>query len=98
VALGDQAARITVDAAAPAVLLVRTSFDPNWRASVDGHPATLLRADYFLQGVAVPTGHHVVDLRYHDPAIGHGLWGSALALLAVLVAALALRRRSGQKG
>jgi uncharacterized membrane protein YfhO len=60
---------------------------------VDGQPSEVLRADYFLQGVAVPAGHHVVVLRYHDPSIGYGLWGSALALLAVAGAALATRRR-----
>jgi hypothetical protein len=92
--LGDQALRVTVDTPDPVMLLVRTSFDPNWRADVDGHSAPVLRADYFLQAVAVPAGHHVVELRYRDPTIGIGLLVSALSLVTVVVVAAALRRRS----
>jgi hypothetical protein len=95
VSLGDQAAVVTVDTDTPAVVLVRATYDPNWHAEVDGLPSVVLRADYFLQAVAVPAGHHVIALRYHDPRIGYGLWGSGVAVLAVAIAGLATRRRSG---
>jgi hypothetical protein len=99
VPLGDQAAQVTVDSDTPVVVLVRISFDPDWRADVDGRPSQVLRADYFLQAVAVPAGHHVIALRYHDPWIGYGLWGSAFAVLTVLVVAVgaltARRRHTG---
>jgi uncharacterized membrane protein YfhO len=73
---------------------VRTPWERGWHASVDGAPATLLRADYFLQGVAVPAGRHVIELRYDDPAIGYGLAGSAATAVGLSVAAfIAYRRR-----
>ena len=40
--LGTQSARMEVVAPAPAVVLVRVPFDPNWHASVDGKPGRIL--------------------------------------------------------
>jgi hypothetical protein len=93
--LGDQAARVTVDTDTPVVLLVRTAFDPNWHAEVDGRPAPILRADYFLQAVALTPGRHTVSLAYDDSTIWYGLVGSGIAWGAVLVtgAVLFVRRR-----
>lgn len=88
-----QAAEITVDADAPAILLVRNVFDPHWRATVNGNPAELLVADYFLQGIPVPAGRHTVRLEYDDPSIGYGLAGSGITLLLVLVATAVLQIR-----
>jgi hypothetical protein len=83
------------------VLLIRTTFDPNWHGFVDGRPTEVLRADYALQGVEVPSGRHLVTLRYDDPTIGYGLLGSSLALSALLGPALFLvlrgRRRGGRR-
>jgi hypothetical protein len=90
---GDQASRIIVDTTGTAVLLVRTAFDPNWHATLDGRPVPLLRADYLLQGVAVPDGHHTVALSYDDPSIGYGLAGSAIAVVLLMAAGMFLRRR-----
>jgi len=84
--LGDQAARIEVDSPGGGVVVVRTPWERGWRAEVDGSPADVLRADYFLQGVAVPPGQHMVDLRYDDPAIGYGVAGSAVAAAAMAAA------------
>jgi hypothetical protein len=91
--LGPEEAEVVVDAPAPAVLLVRNSFDRHWRATVDARDVPVLAADSMLQAVAVPGGRHVVRLRYQDPAIPLGLAGSALALAALALAAGLLRGR-----
>jgi hypothetical protein len=44
----------------------------------------------------VSAGHHTISLAYDDPTIGYGLLGSALVLLGMLGAALALRRRDAE--
>jgi hypothetical protein len=90
---GPQAADITVEAGSPSLLVIRNAWDPGWRASIDGRPASVLVTNYLLQGIAVPAGRHTVELRYDDPWVGYGLLGSALALVALGVLALALRRR-----
>ena len=85
---------VTTESASPAVLVVRTPWDRNWRATVDGRPAPVIPADFLLQGVPVPGGSHTVVLRYDDPSIGYGALGSALAVLGLLGAtAVAARRR-----
>lgn len=88
--------RITVDAAAPSIVVIRNSFDPGWSATVDGVNAPVLATDYLIQGVAVPAGHHQVRLVYRDPDISRGLAASAvvwLILLGSIPTALWLERR-----
>jgi hypothetical protein len=97
-ALGDQAARVEVSTPVPAVLLVRNVFDRGWHASLDGKPVPVLRADYLMQGIAVPPGAHLILLTYDDPAIGWGLLGSGLGVALLLCAALALSRRRDRGG
>jgi hypothetical protein len=91
--LGPQAARIEVSSAAPAVVLVRIPFGSGWRATVDGRAATVHRADYLLQSVVVPAGHHVIELRYADPWIGWGVAGTAVVVACFLLASALLSRR-----
>ena len=79
--------RISVDATAPSLVVVRNSFDNLWNATVDGRPVHMLAADYFLQAVPVPKGHHEVRLRYRDPDVSEGLMASGLVWLALGLAA-----------
>ena len=77
-----------------ALLIVRNAWDPNWHATVDGHEAPVLAADYVDQGVPVPAGRHEIVLAYDDPAVGCGLLGSILSLTALLGTAGFLAARS----
>ena len=77
--------RVLINSVNPGVLVVRNAWDENWHATVDGEPADVLVADYFLQGVAIEDpGPHTIELTYTDPMIVPGLIGTALALLAFL--------------
>jgi hypothetical protein len=89
--LGPQASQIDVQSGGPAIVLVRDVWQPNWRATVDGKPASLLRANYLLQGIPVGPGHHRILLRYDDPTIGFGLLGSTLSLATIFLTAAGLR-------
>ena len=93
VADGPQAARVEVDAPAPAILLIRTVYDPGWTARVDGRVVPVLPADSLIQAVPVPAGRHIVELAYRDPSIGLGLLGSAVSIATILGAALFIRKR-----
>jgi hypothetical protein len=94
VAPGD--VRLWVEAPGPSILLVRNAYDADWTATVDGRPARVLPTDSFLQGVPVGPGTHEVRLVYRNPAIGIGLWVSAIAIggwiIAIAVAVLRERR------
>jgi len=64
----------------PGWLVVRSTHARGWRATVDGEPAALLRADGRHRAVAVPSGRHTVTFRYEPP----WLWpGVALTLFSV---------------
>jgi membrane protein YfhO len=75
------------------LLVVRNAWDENWSATLDGSPVAIRIADYMMQGVQVPPGHHVVELTYRDTAIGKGLIVSAFAWLLLAAAWLWARRR-----
>lgn len=80
---------IDVRANAPSILVVRTTFDEGWQATVDGEPAEVVPVDSFLQGVAVPAGDHEVRLTYRDAAVSAGVRAGAFAWAALLIAGAA---------
>jgi hypothetical protein len=89
--------RVSVHAEAPSLVVIRNAWDRGWSATVDGEPAPVLRADYFLQAVAVPEGDHEIRLTYTDPNVGRGLMLSAVvwaALAGALAAAFIAERRA----
>ncbi len=54
----------TITANRPAVVMLKATYDPRWKATVDGKPAkTQMLAPSFV-GVAVPAGQHTVEFRY----------------------------------
>jgi hypothetical protein len=69
-------------------LVVGRTFDPNWKATLDGHlPLPLFRADGFLTVAFLPSGRHAVELRYENPLFA---LGAALSLGGAAAAALLL--------
>ena len=86
-----------MDAPTSAIVLVRNTYAKGWRATVDGHATPVLPADYLLQGIPVGPGHHVIELAYHEPTIGEGLFGSAAALVALLGMAVVLASRKRRR-
>lgn len=88
--------RIRVDAEAPAIVVIRTTYDPGWSATVDGRPAPVIATDHLIQGVPVPAGTHEVRLTYRDRDVSRGLAAGAVVwtmlAAAILIAALTERR------
>ena len=80
-----QRARFSVEASAPAMVVIAQSFHHNWRALVDGYPARLWRANHAFQALEVPAGRHEVTLVYQDRASQLGTIISALTLITCLV-------------
>jgi hypothetical protein len=92
---GPEDLRVTVDAARPGVLVVSEAWHPGWRATVDGQPAEILRVDYALRGLHIPTGRHVVSMWLVDEPLRQGGAISAAALaLTVALLVVARRRRA----
>jgi hypothetical protein len=94
--LAPEDVRVSVDAPAPSIVLIRNNWDAGWSATVDGRPASVFPTDAFRQGVAMNAGRHEIRLTYRDPTIGRGIAASAVVWslwASAVVAAAALRRR-----
>jgi hypothetical protein len=90
--------RVVVEATAAAagVLVLTDVHYPGWRASIDGQPAELYRANGLVRAVFVPTGRHVVEFTYAPASFTAGLAIGGVALVVCLgVLVVAPRRAHG---
>lgn len=85
--------QIRVDAPRAGLLYCSESQMSGWTATVDGHDAPILAADYAFRAVEVPQGTHKVRLRYRPPGLTAGLALSATGLAAMLSCVLVPHRR-----
>lgn len=85
---------ITWEVPRSATLLVAETWDPGWRARVDGAPARVEAVDGVLLGVRVGPGAGAIALAYRPEGIG---WGTALTLLGLAAcgAGFGVRHRHG---
>ena len=84
-----QRIRILSETSAPALLVLRDSWYPGWRATVDGQPTPIYRVNGCFRGVLVPRGKHIVRFAYR-PWIVYisGTVSILVTMLLVLVAFL----------
>lgn len=59
-------------------------YPDGWKATIDGKPAEIARADYILRSMYVPAGKHTIEMRF-DPQSLHVTEGIAYGALALLV-------------
>jgi hypothetical protein len=76
-------AEVHASVAAPAVLMLSDAYSDDWRATVDGQPATLYRANYAFRGIWLPPGDHTVVFSYRPRAFLIGGTISRVALLGL---------------
>ncbi len=56
--------RVAVNAPTDGVLVVNDAYHKDWKVTVDGESAQLLRCNVVMRGVGVPMGQHEVVFRY----------------------------------
>jgi hypothetical protein len=76
--------KLEVDASGPALLVVSDNYYPAWRATVDGQPVPVVRANYLMRAVPVPAGTHEVEFAYRSGLFRASVWTSLLSILAVV--------------
>jgi len=82
----DQANHVVVEAGVGSgggYLVLLDSYSEDWRVTVDGAPADMVRANGLFRGVRLPEGLHTVEFSYRPPSL---MWGSAISFAALLVA------------
>jgi hypothetical protein len=68
----------------PSFLVISENWYPDWKATVDGQPAAVHRADHTLLSVVVPSGAKEVVLRFRSAAYERGKFVSLASLLLAL--------------
>ncbi|MBA2685028.1 MAG: hypothetical protein H0U66_11095 [Gemmatimonadaceae bacterium] len=96
---GDVVLELAKPAPAGAALVVSENYYPGWVATVDGKTAPVVRTDYSLIGVVMPTGGTKVELTFTSPSYQKGkmltLVALGLSLVGIVAGAAADRRRRG---
>jgi uncharacterized membrane protein YfhO len=82
----------------PALLVISENYYPAWKASVDGQPTTILRANYTFRAIPLPAGQHEVRLFYESDSLRRSALVSAGLLALLLLASLTLVLRRGREG
>jgi hypothetical protein len=88
---------LAANATAPSVLLLNDKYDPNWKVTVDGKPADLLRCNFYMRGVSVPARQHTVEFDYILPNKPLYITVTGLILAVILSAFLLVNWLTSKK-
>jgi hypothetical protein len=87
---------LDVTAGQPDILVISQIDYPGWKASVDGRPAAILRANYALPAIFIPPGVHHVRFSFEPWSFKIGLALSVLAAAVIVVMFFRGTNRSDQ--
>lgn len=73
----------TITTVSPSLLFLSIPYSTGWKASVDGKPVTLLKANTMYMALELDAGTHEVVLHYTTPYLREG---AALSLLGAIIA------------
>jgi hypothetical protein len=79
---------LQIDTDVGGILVLSEIHYPGWRATVDGQPVPILRADTILRAIEVPAGQHVVEMTFSPWSVKFGWVVSAATLLLCLALCL----------
>ncbi|HEX7828701.1 MAG TPA: hypothetical protein VF787_03560, partial [Thermoanaerobaculia bacterium] len=80
-----QSATLDVEASGRAFLVMSVTPHKYWRITIDGVETTAIITNIGYQGVVVPPGRHVVEMRYSNPLIAASAAISIASLLALYI-------------
>ncbi len=90
--------RMATSTDAPGLLVVSDSYDPGWRAYVDGERTPVLVADHLLRAVSIPAGNHIVEFRYEPQWLQVGIAVSTATIVVTVVPMLVLGWQALRRG
>lgn len=74
---------VEVETEVPGITLLADTFDSDWKVTVDGKAAPLLKVNGLFRGVATPAGNHVLEFSYRPWSVYLGRYLSLVLLLAL---------------
>jgi hypothetical protein len=81
---GINAVSVAVETDQPGYLVLSDAYYPGWRATVDGQPEPILRANYAFRAVYIPAGQHTVQFVFAPVIWKVGLGVSGITLLILI--------------
>ena len=66
------------------MLFLSDVYDAGWRASVDGKPTELYRANFDFRAVALPAGLHTVRMWYAPVSVTLGFIAGGVSILGMI--------------
>jgi len=96
----DGSIKVVIDAVAPRAgwLLLSDTWYPGWKATVDGRPAPVLRANVAHRAVPLPPGNHRVVFSFRPASTARGFVISAAGLAILLGGVVGLLRKKTRTG
>ncbi|WP_455584256.1 YfhO family protein [Bacteroides sp.] len=101
--IGYEPNHLTYETSSPkdgVIVFSEIYYPKGWKATIDGQPVEIARANYILRAINVPAGKHTIEMRF-DPGSLHVTEGIAYTGLVLLligtIAVLALYRRKLNK-
>ncbi|MDA0838296.1 MAG: YfhO family protein [Planctomycetota bacterium] len=82
---GNDVLKVKVSTSAPCLFVLHDSYYPGWRATVDGQPTPILRANYMFRAVALGPGTHEVQFEFRPEIVSAGLSLSGVSLLLLMM-------------
>ena len=77
--------RLEAETSGPGYVVLLDTHSRGWRATVDGQPAEVLRANLTFRAVRVAEGRHSIEMVYRPPGMLPGLAAGALSLALLLI-------------
>ncbi len=84
---------IKTESANAGVLALTDKYNTDWQVTVDGRPAELLRCNFLMRGVKVPSGTHTVEFRFEPSTKALYISLAAIGTAIVLAGILAVTSR-----
>jgi hypothetical protein len=80
----------------PGYVVLVDTYEPGWKATLDGAPVPVLRANMAFRAVQAPAGEHRIEYVYRPGSVIAGVAISMLSALAALAGGLVRRRTAEQ--
>lgn len=86
-------ALLDVDTPAQGFLVMSVTTHKYWRVTIDGKETPVHVTNVGFQGVVVPPGRHLVEMRYRNPLVFYGAAITIVTLIGLALAARIIRMR-----
>ncbi|MBI5613386.1 YfhO family protein [Candidatus Gottesmanbacteria bacterium] len=73
-----------IDTKTPKLFYLSDTYDPGWKAYIDGHEAKIYRANYNYRAVLVPAGVSVLHFEYVPKNFIYGVYASFAGVVCIL--------------